>query len=384
MFPRFFFALFLFFVFENAAEGSVILRPSFSVTEEYTDNFHFTQQDKKEELITILSPGLIITQKKRDLILEARYLGGIAQHLNDSSANRYRQALIMDIDLPFVSRSFKGLAVHFSERAEHSQNRYAMPNEKTGPELFVVERGRVETLSNRVSLQIDSKWSQAWLSTFTYDNVNIHYRDSLLEDVLSHNINLSNRYNIDRDRSSLTISYGMLHTDFEIAKSANATHVSIGGGHLFDPTSSLYGTVGESWVEGGQKFISQIGASKQAQFTLLSIDYLRSVEAGDGVVAAVVLRQGVSAEAAHPITAKSLFALGLEYTNQSALSGPLAETFSTGLTAGISTRISPTLSWSIRYAYVDDRGRGVVIEDAQRNSVSFTLYAFPVGWKQMR
>jgi hypothetical protein len=382
--PWFFFTLFLSFAFETAAEGSVILRPYFSVTEEYTDNFHFTQQDKKEELITILSPGLILTQKSRDLILEGRYLGGMVQHLNDSEANRYRQALALNIDFPFLSRSLKGVAVHFSERAEHSQNRYATPNRQTEPAFFVGERGKIDTLSNRASLQIDAKWSPEWFSTFTYNNAYTHYRGSLLEDVLSHKINLSGRYAIDHNRSSLTVSYGMLHADFEISKNANATDVSIGVDHLFDPTSSLHVVVGESWAQGGRTLISEVGVLKQVQLTRLGIDYLRSVEAGDGIVAAVVLRQGLSAEVTYPITVKSLFALGLEYTNQTALSGPPAETFSTGLTFGLTTRLSPTLSWSIRYAHIDDRGRGVSVEDAQRNAVSFTFYASPVGWKGTR
>ena len=377
-----FFVLLLLVIFEPLAEGATVLRPSFSITQEYTDNFFFTQHDQKGELTIILSPGLIITQKNRDLMLTGRYFGGIAQHLNDSGNNRYRQGLVLDIDLPFLSRSFKGVAVHISERAEHTQNRYVIQTGRTEPDVFVTERGRVDTFNNRAALRIDSRWSPQWLSTLTYDNAIVHYKESLLEDVRFHDVTLSSTYNMDRGRSSLTGSYGILKTDFEIAKRATAERISMRGKHLFDPTASLYGSIGESWVQGGTKrFISQIGASKQVQLTMLGIDYLRSVEAGDGVLAAVVLRQGLVVKAAMPMTVTTLFTLGLEYMNQSALSGPEAATFSRGLIAGFTKRFSPSLSGSIRYAYLEEAGRGVLVEDAKRNVVGFTVYASPAGWK---
>ena len=375
------FFLLLSIAFESSAEGSVILRPSLSITGEYTDNFFFTQSDPQEEFTTILSPGVVVTQKNRDLALMGRYWGGVTHNLLYTEENRYRQGLALDIDLPFLSRFFRGVAVHISERAEQAQNR-TISHSTAAEEIMSTAKGRIDTVSHLGTIRIDSKWAPKWFSTLTYDNASIHYKGSLLEDVISHDTSLSGRYEIDPGRSSLTVVYGILNTDFERARDTEAGRVSITGRQGFDPTSSWHGSIGESWVSGGpKKLISQIGFSKQVRLTLLGIDYLRSVDAREGVIAAAVLRQGLTARMSRPINVKSLLTLGLEYERQNALSGPEAKLSSQALTAGFTTRFSSAFSGSIHYTYLDEQGRGLLIEDVQRNVVGFTFYASPSGWK---
>jgi len=379
----FFWAIFLPLASTTAAEGSVILRPSLSLTEAYTDNFFFTLHDKKGELITTLSPEITITQRNSDIILAGRYAGGIIRHLNYSAGNGYRQGLALDMDLPFLSRSFKGLAVHLAERAEQAESRYTTPRGPTGPALFATERGRIDTFNNLASIRIDSRWSQEWFSTLTYNNTNIQYKGGLLEDVITHDAGLSSRYSMHHGRTNFTLSYNIFNANFEMARSAKATQIAFGGTQAITPTASFYGGIGESWVKDGPtKLITHIGALKRDQLALLGIDYFRGVETGDGVIAAAILHQGLSAKATRPITVKTVVTAGLDYGHQRSLSGPDAETFSRGLTASITTRLSPLLSWTLQYAYLDDEGRGVAVENVKRNQVSFTLYATPAGWQR--
>lgn len=363
--------------------------PSLSVSEEYTDNFFFTEHNLKSDFTTILSPVLLIKQETRDLILSGSYFGGITLQLKNNERNRYRQGITFDMGLPMLSRQFRGLEVRLTEVAEYSPELHAVPLTDTDTNFFETAIGRVETFRNRAAIKASRLWSPKWNTAFAYTNTMTHYNRSDFDNMMAHDTDLSGTYNIRSGIRTVSAAYGILKTSFERAENVTAHRVFVSGKQAFDPTSFVYGGLGENWVEGrNRNLIAQIGYSKKVHLTLFKMGYSRTAELGTGGVAALTLRQGGTAELSHPISAKSIFALKLEHKKHQTLSGPTIETASNGATTSIATTFLSWLTCTIRYTYLDYsepcdicEGQGTGIRNVKNNRVMVVFSATPLGWK---
>jgi hypothetical protein len=385
----FFFVLLAAFVPERPAHATAILFPSLSISEEYTDNFFFTEHDLKSDFTTILSPVLLVKQETRDMILSGSYFGGITLQLKNNERNRYRQGMTFDMGLPMLSRQFRGLEVRITDVAEYSPELHAAPLTDVDTNFFETAIGRVETFRNRAAMKASRLWSPQWNTAFVYTHTMTHYNRSDFDNMMAHDTDLSGTYNIRSGIQTVSAAYGILKTRFERAENIMAHRILVSGKQAFDPTSFMYGGIGENWVEGGNRnLIAQIGYSKKVHLTLFKMGYSRTTELGEGGIAAITLRQGGAAEFAHPISAKSIFALKLEHKKHHTLSGPTVDTSSSGATTSLATMFLPWLTCTIRYTYLDYsepcdlcEGQGAGTRSVKNNRVMVMFSATPLGWK---
>ena len=93
----------------------VTLESSFNVTQTYTDNLLFDDDDKISDFGTLFGPNLTLQYENPDIVLGVRYFGRMAIFYENPDESQYIQNANIILDLPFLTKRYQNLTVKVDE-----------------------------------------------------------------------------------------------------------------------------------------------------------------------------------------------------------------------------------------------------------------------------
>ncbi len=289
----------------DRAIAVVSLESSFSVSQSYTSNLFFEDEDEDDDFGTFLGPNFTLLYENPDLVLGATYTGRLSFFVNNPDAGRYSQNANIILDLPFLTKRYRGLTVTIDESmtftpqldgfslsgAEDASTSSGGRNQNsgsatggsgfgggaggtssgtTGGGLGSSQGGsgvftrRSNAFNNNAGVTVGYAWSRRILPSVGYTNNYLHFFSGGLQDSLTHNGRTSLSYQFT-EQTSVTPSYSYSQTKF-IGKSSGSTRgnkiirhsPSLGFSHALSPSINVA-------VRGGVTFSKQIGATEQEQ-----------------------------------------------------------------------------------------------------------------------
>ncbi len=299
--------------FVGQVGATLSLQSSISLTETYTDNLFFRDNDREDDFGTLFGPDLTLLFENPDIVIGATYTGRMSLYVNNSDANRYNQNANIILDLPFLTKQYRGLMVsidetmnftpqldafYFSEAENASTLQGANPvlsgtggagggsgtpgsGTASGGAGSIGGAGsgsvgsiggtggtqgiftsRASAFYNRAGVRLGYDWSPRLNTSLGYTNQYRHFFSSGFQDSLTHTGTFSVPYRTT-EFTTVTPSYSYRQTDF-LGKSTQNTSADriivhtaqVGLTHAF--TSSLSAS-----VSGGVAFVKQQGATEQ-------------------------------------------------------------------------------------------------------------------------
>ncbi len=209
------------FVYGNQvsfAGGHINIRPVITVDEEYTDNLFLADSEKEEDIVTLISPGILIEAADRRNSLRFSYNAGYSLYKRFSEYNAWRHNSLLNASLGILKHSrmqFSNSFVLTEEPEEEIENRAeedsgTSPRQEAETETVRRSRDRYYKNSSRISLRHPFGKADFFSLAYTLDilkNEDLTVRDEI------------------RHRPSFFLSYwpvpGRLGTDFSISYSRN-------------------------------------------------------------------------------------------------------------------------------------------------------------------
>ncbi len=287
------------------------LQTSFNVSGTYTDNLFFGNADAEEDFGTLLGPDVTLLFENPDIVIGATYSGRVSLYVNNSDVNRYNQNANIILDLPFLTKRYRGLSVtidetmnftpqldafSLSEAQNTSNSRGANPRfggsggagggggsaaggaggvGGAGGGSFGGGAGfggtsgtqgvftrRSSAFYNLAGLTLGYDWNSRLKTSLGYRNQYRHFFSKGFQDSLTHTGTFSAPFRAT-EYATVRPSYAYRHTEF-LGKSTQNTsadriisHTSqLGLTYAFTPT--VAGT-----ISGGVSFVKQVGATEQ-------------------------------------------------------------------------------------------------------------------------
>ena len=291
----------------SQAVAALSVQSAFNVTETYTDNLFFQNINKEEDFGTFFGPDITLLFENPDIVIGATYIGRAQLFVNNFNQSRYTQNANILLDLPFLTRQYRGLtltvdeslnftpqldAFSLSEAQNASSLQGANPNiggttgtttgsgdaeiSQTGGGSGIgggtgfggtggtqgVFTQRASAFVNRAGLTLGYAWSPRINPEVGYANQYRHFFSKGFQDSLTHTGTFSLPYQITQF-TTVTPSYSYRQTNF-LGNSTQTTtadriirhSAQLGISHSL--TSSLSAT-----ISSGVAFVKQEGASEQ-------------------------------------------------------------------------------------------------------------------------
>ncbi len=288
------------FMSPNQAHSAVTLNSSFSVNGAYTDNLFFDESGQESDFGIFLGPNLSLFYNDPDIVLGVSYFGRVQLFLENSNANRYVQNANINLDLPFLSKQYKGLTVNVDESMNFTPQLDAFSlsgnndaaNAGTnfggtaGNGGFTGTQGvqatgvagstagggvgggtgvfsnRTNAFSNNAGITVGYDLTQKINSSLRYSNQYLHFFEDGFQDSLTHTGFVSFSYQLT-PQTGVTPSYSYTQTDF-LGESTQGTqadkfvshNVQLGISHAL--TAALTAS-----ISGGVAWTKQFGAIEQ-------------------------------------------------------------------------------------------------------------------------
>jgi len=296
--------------------AALSLQSSFSVSESYTSNLFFEDDNKRDDFGTFLGPNFTLLFENPDIVLGATYAGRMSFFINNPDANRYNQNANIILDLPFLTKRYKRLTVTIDEtmRFTPQLDAFSLSGAEdastsggfnqgfggsgsggatgggtggtagspggaagsaggagggfSGGGLSGVGGGtgvfttRASAFNNNAGVTLGYAWTPRLHSSLGYTNQYLHFFSSGFQDSLRHNGRTSLSYRVT-DQTSVTPSYSYSQTTF-LGKSTQETRGDkiithspmLGVSHAFTPSLTVS-------LSGGVSFVKQIGAEEE-------------------------------------------------------------------------------------------------------------------------
>ena len=299
------------------------LQSSFSVSQSYTSNLFFSEDQERDDFGTFFGPNVTLLFQDPDLVLGVTYTGRLAFFFNNPEANRYNQNANIILDLPFLTKRYKGLTITVDEtmrftpqldafslsgaqdastsgdpfRGNNASGGTGGGGGNLGTQSGGVGGGggafgqasglggvgggtgvfttRASAFNNNAGITLGYAWNPRMHSSVSYTNRYLHFFSSGFQDSLTHNGRTALSYRVT-DQTSLSPSYFYAQTNF-IGRSTRETQGDkiISHGPQLSVSHSLTRTLSFS-VSGGVTFVKQIGASERVRgpgdtFTIVPI-----------------------------------------------------------------------------------------------------------------
>ncbi len=300
--------------FANSAGAALSLQTSFNISGTYTDNLFFQNVDREEDFGTFFGPDVTLLYENPDIVIGATYTGRVSLYVNNSDVNRYNQNANIILDLPFLTKQYRGLSVTVDETMNFTPqlDAFAFSEAENAANLPRVNRGsggggstggttgggsgtggaggagqaggvggstaglggtggtqgvftrRSSAFFNRAGLTLGYRWSNRLDTTLAYTNQYRHFFSRGFQDSLTHAGTFSAPYRVT-EYTTFTPTYIYRQTEF-IGKSTDTTsgeRVISHTGQMslrYDFTPTLSST-----ITGGVSFVKQEGATEVIQ-----------------------------------------------------------------------------------------------------------------------
>lgn len=365
------------------SEASVTLTPSLSVSEEYSDNFFFSETDPVGEFTTVISPGIALVSDSKNVTFGVRYQGRAELRVRNPDRNRYNQGLSFDLDFPFLSFLIKGMKVKVTEAVTYVPELPAFTfNNQIQENNEGIQVPRTDTFRNRAGVAVTYPWTPRFGTTISYTNLYTRYKGSALQSSTVHDAELDLAYQFSRQTTGSVSVGGAVVNYADVQEDVVSYRFTIGSQHQIGPTFSFNGRLGVTTVrDDSTRLTLEAGLLKNVQAGSLSLQYTQGIGTGGGLTTTATLSQRLLGAVTLGIARNVSTFVQLAYGKNTSLSGKELDTTSYEAATGLSAVLRSWLSGGLRYAYLNQRARGVIGNDGERNVVTLTLTASALPWK---
>ncbi|WP_447968792.1 hypothetical protein [Nitrospira sp. M1] len=413
--------------------ATLTLQSSLNVTETYTDNLFFeSKKNKRDDFGTFVIPSLTLTYESPDVVLSGRYSGVAQFYVNHPGANTYIHRTNIGIDLPFLTKRYKGLEIRliesfnftpalqgFSFEGDPANQDNPLPGQagqggRVGGSgfggggfgggglggggiaggstpignqgVFTGRRGS-NSFQNRAGVVVRYHLSPRWVPNARYVNRYVTFTDPDLNDSLTHTLGAGTSY-IVSPRTRLNANYRASISDIRRGDTVVTHSIRGGFSHTLTPTVNFRASAGVSYTESADRitFSGNANISKSFEAGLLAINYFQGVTPGGGLSTSGVLTQRGTATWSYPISERvSGFLAGGVAKNKS-LTGNEVDVTSYQGQVGFSALLLPWLSGNISYSYIKQNsdGSATASRTATVNQGFIGLTARLPDWRIMR
>ncbi len=427
-----FFWLFLFVTLVNflnfpaLLSAEVTLNSSLSVTETYTDNLFFeSQSDKRDDFGTFIVPSVSLAYISKDIELEGTYTGVAQFYVNNSNANAYSHNANFGIDLPFLTKRYKGLEVELIEsfnfapslqgfafsgkNGEDDASSAFEDSSSSGGGLLsgggnssiggvsggnsignqgvFTGRNGSNAFQNIAGIRVRYSVTPRWIPTMNYQNSYVTFSDSELNDSLTHQVGAGVGYQLSR-QTTLTGNYSANFASISGGDSFVTHSVTVGGSHRFSETLNVTSNVGASWTESIERvnFTTSSSIAKLFNGGSMSLSYTQGVTPGGGLADSATLSQTLVATANYTFTRSVSGFLSGGLAKNKSLSGNTVNVNSYQGQAGISVVLLSWLDGTLTYSYIKQKSKGDAVggRTATANQGFLGLTATFPEWRIIR
>ena len=371
--------------------AEVTFNSSISVTETYTDNLFFdSNRNKRDDWGTFISPSVTLTYLSRDVILTGTYAGVAQFYVNQSGANTYTHNANFGIDLPFLTKRYKGVEIRLTESLNFSPavQGYSFDGDRSdqdnpliggqqGPGGFgggggvgginssvgnqgvFTRRTNSGSFQNRAGIRVRYHLTPRWIPNASYTNLYTRFTDSDLNDSLTHIFGTGIGYALT-PRTQLNANYAATVSNINNGQTVVSHSVTGGVGHSLTPTVNIRANAGVSFTENADRlnFNSNVNVNKSFDAGAISAAYFQGITPGGGLATSGVLTQRGVLTASYPLAERvNGFVSGGIARNKS-LSGNQVNVRSYQGQAGISVVLLEWLSGNLAYSYIKQKSKG--------------------------
>ena len=412
-------------------QAALTLNSSLSVTETYTDNLFFeSQRNKRDDFGTFVVPSVTLSYITKDIELQGTYTGIAQFYVNNSSANAYTHNSNFVIDLPFLTKRYKGLEVKLIETFNFSPqlrgfafsgdptqedassafrsssgrgiagtgglgggtgigggnvgggisglNGGSLGNNAIGNQGVFTGRGGSNAFQNTAGVRVRYELSPRWTPTADYRNNYVTFTDPELNDSLTHTIGAGLGYQLS-PRTQLQGNYTTNITSISGGDSFITHNVTFGGTHQLTPTLNTASQVGASFTESVERvtFTTNSSIAKLFDRGSLTLNLNQGITPGGGIASSATLSRTIVGTVNYSFSERvSGFLLG-GYGENKSLSGNSVDLTSYQGQAGISVLLLEWLDGDISYSYIKQTSDGTASggRDATVNQIFIGLSA---------
>lgn len=410
--------------------ATLTLQSSLSVTETYTDNLFFeSQKNKRDDFGTFVIPSLTLAYESPDVILSGTYFGVAQFYVNHPSTNAYTHRSRIGIDLPFLTKRYKGLEVRlvesfnftpalqgFSFEGDPANQDNPLPGQpgqggraggfggggfgggfggggiagnstSIGNQGVFTGRRGSNSFQNRAGVIVRYHMSPRWIPNASYLNRYTTFTDSDLNDSLTHTLGAGTSY-IVSPRTNVNANYRASISDINDGDTVVTHSVTAGFGHTLTPTLNFRARAGASFTESADRitFTSSANITKNFEAGMLGVSYFQGVTPGGGLSSTGVLTQRGTATWSYPLTERVSGFLAGGIAKNKSLSGNEVDVLSYQGQVGFSALLLPWLSGNISYSYIKQTsdGSATASRTAKVNQGFIGLTARLPDWRIMR
>ena len=238
-----FMVLWLTFHPEGLATAALTLESTFNISQTYTDNLFYEDQNTENDFGTFFGPNLTLQYDNPDIVIGGTYWGRVALFINNPQENTYIQNANFILDLPFLTKRYKKLTVNIDETMDFTpqldafslsgaQDASTSFNGRggsgggggtggTGGTGFLqgvggtqgVFSSRASAFLNRARITFRYAWAPRVTPSLSYDNQFRHWFSGDFQDSLTHTVTFSVPYGVTA-QTTVTPSYFYRQTNF--------------------------------------------------------------------------------------------------------------------------------------------------------------------------
>ncbi len=427
----------------NHVGATLSLQTSFNVSGTYTDNLSFRNEDSEDDFGTFFGPNVTLLYENPDIVIGATYIGRVSLFVNNSNGNRYNQNANIMLDLPFLTKQYRGLTVTINEsmiftpqldafslsEAQDASSSGGRPTNAssggtggtgaaaagfngTGGTQGVVAR-RADAFVNRAGVTLGYAWTPLLNTSLGYTNQYRHFFSKGFQDSLTHQGIFSVPYRVT-PFTKVSPSYSYRQTNF-IGKSTQTTSadriishsVRLGLTHNF--TATFSGT-----ISGGISFVKQEGATELVpvagggvQEREVSSKFVRSgigsvnltktfargsiglsarqnIGSGGGLGAQATTTRTVTGQGTYSLTPRMNAFVSVGWGQNKSVDGNGFDTNTYSVQTGVGYTVTRWLFGNVGYSRIDQRSKGTVATDVVVNQVFMGLTAVADPWFLIR
>ncbi len=415
-------------IVENAL-AIFTVESGFFVTETYTDNLFFSDEQKEDDFGTYLGPILNMKFENPDIIIGAEYRGTVQLWVNNSQANTYSQNSNITLDLPFLEKRYRGLSVQvienfsftpqldaFSLSLADENNTGAIDTQASqnsdDPGTQGAFTSRANVFQNLAGLRLGYDWTARLTSTLSYQNQYTHFFSTGFQDSMTHTGSGSANYQLTNE-ANVGVSYSFSQTDYK--KNTLRTRGQIDRSRTHRATLSLFyqfspsltgslsggpaittmnGTAvvfedpdtGEVTIERvtNEKLVTALinaALTKTYQQGQVGLSYVQNIGNGGGLLNQPLESKTVTSRWSHSLSRRLGSFISFAWAKSKSLSGGSLNTTSYRIQAGLNQNFASWLTGNFSYSYINQNSDGAAARDAIVNQFFLGLTANAPPWR---
>ncbi|MCA9499052.1 MAG: hypothetical protein KC588_07645 [Nitrospira sp.] len=413
--------------------AALTLESSFNLTQAYTDNLFYNDNNKEDDFGTFLGPNLELKYANPDIVIGGLYFGRFVTYVNNPDQNRYIQNANIILDLPFLTKQYKNLTVKIDEAMTFTpqldafslsgaQDVFTTPSVQGGAGASQISgasegvggtqgvyTSRASSFLNRAGITLGYTWSPRLTPTLAYNNQYRHFFSSKFQDSMIHTGSFSLPYEVRN--ATIGALYSYRQTEFIGTSTENTSADQIISHNIqlqisSNITPSLTGS-----IRGGMAFTKQkraeefegggsttdlsnkwqtnpIGGAtltKTYQNGSISLDASSTIGSGGGLASQATQTQIITGSIHHNLSLKMNVFASIGYAqNRSIGDGNALDVKTYRIQHGFGYRFFSWLSGNLIYSHIDQRSHGSAAGDVHVNEIFFGLSAIADPWVLIR